>query len=216
MKILIDNGHGSNTAGKRSPDGLLREYKYARLIAKRVVEDLKGMGYDAEQLVTEELDIKLESRTKRANAVCTKLGAKNVLLVSIHCNAAPPNDNQWHKARGWCAYTSVGQTQGDKLADCLYEAAEEQLAGYASTFTEEDRRNKQRAIRTDVSDGDKDLEASFWILRKTACPAVLTENLFQDNRADVSYLLSLEGQRAITQLHVQGIVRYIERYGKGK
>lgn len=26
MKILIDNGHGENTPGKRSPDGSLREY----------------------------------------------------------------------------------------------------------------------------------------------------------------------------------------------
>ena len=29
MKILIDNGHGENTPGKRSPDGSLREYAYA-------------------------------------------------------------------------------------------------------------------------------------------------------------------------------------------
>lgn len=213
MKILIDNGHGSNTAGKCSPDKSLREYKYARLIATRIVEELKGMGYDAERLVTEELDIKLETRTKRANAYCSKLGAKNVLLVSVHCNAAPPNDSQWHAARGWCAFTSKGQTRGDKLADCLYEAAERELSGYASTFTEKDRQGKQRAIRTDMSDGDKDLEEQFWILRKTACAAVLTENLFQDNKQDVSYLLSLEGQRAIVQLHVQGILSYIERYG---
>jgi N-acetylmuramoyl-L-alanine amidase len=26
MKILIDNGHGIDTPGKRSPDGVLREY----------------------------------------------------------------------------------------------------------------------------------------------------------------------------------------------
>lgn len=32
MKILIDNGHGENTPGKRSPDGKLREYlMHARL-----------------------------------------------------------------------------------------------------------------------------------------------------------------------------------------
>ena len=27
MKILIDNGHGENTPGKRSPDGSLRVYR---------------------------------------------------------------------------------------------------------------------------------------------------------------------------------------------
>ena len=30
MKILIDNGHGLNTPGKRSPDGTLIEAIYTR------------------------------------------------------------------------------------------------------------------------------------------------------------------------------------------
>ena len=33
MIVLIDNGHGIDTPGKRSPDGKLREYKYCRQIA---------------------------------------------------------------------------------------------------------------------------------------------------------------------------------------
>ena len=33
MKILIDNGHGQETAGKRSPDGRLLEWSYNREIA---------------------------------------------------------------------------------------------------------------------------------------------------------------------------------------
>lgn len=41
MKVLIDNGHGANTPGKRSPDGRLREYAYAREIAGRVVFELR-------------------------------------------------------------------------------------------------------------------------------------------------------------------------------
>ena len=32
MKILIDNGHGENTPGKRSPDGTFREYAYTCLL----------------------------------------------------------------------------------------------------------------------------------------------------------------------------------------
>ena len=38
MKILIDNGHGENTPGKRSPDGTFREYAYTREIADEVDE----------------------------------------------------------------------------------------------------------------------------------------------------------------------------------
>ena len=44
MKILIDNGHGENTPGKRSPDGRFREYKYNREIARAVVEHLQLRG----------------------------------------------------------------------------------------------------------------------------------------------------------------------------
>ena len=59
MKILIDNGHGQSTPGKRSPDGLFREPFYNREIARRVVSDLLDRGYDAELLVPEDDDVSL-------------------------------------------------------------------------------------------------------------------------------------------------------------
>ena len=62
MVILIDPGHGIDTLGKRSPDGRLREYKYAREIAAEVVKRLKTMDYNAQLLVTEENDISLGTR----------------------------------------------------------------------------------------------------------------------------------------------------------
>ena len=40
IKVLVDNGYGVETPGKRSPDGR-REYKYAREIAASVVDRLK-------------------------------------------------------------------------------------------------------------------------------------------------------------------------------
>ena len=45
MKILIDNGHGANTQGKRSPDGRLIEALYTREIAIRVEHELCKRGY---------------------------------------------------------------------------------------------------------------------------------------------------------------------------
>ena len=47
MKILIDNGHGCNTPGKRSPDGRFREYAWAREIARAVVADINDLGSGA-------------------------------------------------------------------------------------------------------------------------------------------------------------------------
>ena len=49
------------------------------------------------------------------NEVCGRYGTANVVLVSIHCNAAG-NGAEWMNARGWSAYTSKGKTKADKLA----------------------------------------------------------------------------------------------------
>nr|DAE96319.1 MAG TPA: Cell wall hydrolase autolysin [Caudoviricetes sp.] len=194
MKILIDNGHGENTPGKRSPDGELREYSYTREIADRVVLELTKRGYDAERIVKENVDVPLVERARRVNEVCGRLGSSKVILVSIHCNAA--GNGGWLKARGWSAYTSIGRTKADKLADRLYESARMYFTG--------------QRIREDRSDGDPDWEEGFYILRKTKCPAVLTENFFQDNQEDVAYLLSSEGKQAIVDVHVEGIINYIK------
>ena len=56
MKILLDNGHGEETAGKRSPDGSFREYAWAREIARRIETELKNRGYDVQRIVPEEQD----------------------------------------------------------------------------------------------------------------------------------------------------------------
>lgn len=201
MKVLIGNGHGNTTPGKRSPDGRLLEWKYTREIAKEVVKRLKEQGYNADLVVPEDTDISLTERANRVNRWCDKLGSKNVCFVSIHCNAAG-NGSTWMNARGWEAWTSVGQTQGDKLADCLYDAAEQVLKPLIPDVK----------IRTDHTDGDRDKESNFTVLQKTKCAAVLTENMFQDNKEDVEWLLSNCGRDAITRLHVDGIKAYITKY----
>lgn len=199
MKILIDNGHGENTPGKRSPDGLFREYKYVREIAEEIERELIARGYDAERIVKETVDVPLSERSRRINEICGRLGTANVILVSIHCNAAG-NGEEWKTARGWAAYTSKGKTKADKLADFLYEAAENNFPG--------------KTIRKDFQDGDPDWEENFHMLAKTKCPAVLTENFFMDNQKDVSYLLSLEGRTSIVRAHIEGIINYIKSVGK--
>lgn len=153
MKVLIDNGHGSNTPGKRSPDGRLREYAYTREIAERLVMELRKNGIDAERIVKEEIDVPLAERCRRAN----EYKASEAVLVSIHCNAAG-NGSDWMSARGWEAWTSVGKTKADKLATCLYENAEHCLPGMK--------------IRKDMTDGDQDKENGFYILKHTKCPAL--------------------------------------------
>lgn len=192
MKILIDNGHGSNTLGKCSPDGKLREYAWARDIASRLVAELKKRGLDAERIVTEETDISLRERCRRVNAICAKLGSKNVMLISIHINAAK-SDGEWHDASGWSGWIAPNASQKSKiLAQILYdEAAKRNLKGNRSV----------PSCRYWVG--------NFAIVRDTNCPSVLTENLFQDNKAEVEFLMSERGKQEIVNLHADAIQKYI-------
>lgn len=195
MIVLIDNGHGIDTPGKRSVDGELLEYKYNREIAQSVYKILtEKYGCDVKLIVTEENDISLGERVRRIN----KYDKNNCFLVSIHCNAAG-NGKEWTNATGWSVWTSRGQTKGDILADCMYNAAKEILTPM----------NKK--IRTDFTDGDADYESDFYILKKSACPACLTENFFMDNKEDKEFLLSEEGKKAIVNIHVQGIIKFLEK-----
>lgn len=196
MKILVDNGHGVETPGKRSPDGRLREYQYCRDIAAALVELLKAAGYDAQLLVPEIRDVPLnkgtDTRVKRVNNICAQLGAANVLLVSIHNNAAG-SKGQWLTARGWSGYVAQNASANSKrLAECLADAAAAQGL------------KVRKPLAT-----QKYWVQSLAICRETKCPAVLTENLFQDNRQDVDYLLTAEGRAAIVQLHFVGILNYL-------
>lgn len=194
MKILIDNGHGHNTPGKRSPDGQFLEAIFTRQLAKRIVADLIDRGYDTERLTPEDEDIPLKDRVNRVNAICRAEGIKNTILISIHVNAAG-DGTQWHTATGWSCYTCKGQTASDTLATTLYQAAIKNFPG--------------RRIRTDFSDGDSDWEENFYLLRNTWCPAVLTENFFMDSRSDLEYLQSRAGKQAIIDTHVEGIADFL-------
>ena len=196
MKILLDNGHGIDTPGKRSPDGHFREYAYNRYLAFLIRERLLALGLDAQLVVPEREDISLKERCRRVNAICRQLGNDLVILLSIHVNAAG-NGQNWLDARGWSCFTTRGKTKADELATSLYEAAKNHLPGMK--------------IRTDFSDGDPDIEKDFYIIRHSSCPAVLTENLFMDNQQDVAFLESEEGAKAIVNLHVDGILQYLSK-----
>ncbi len=196
MKILIDAGHGIDTPGKRSPDGSFLEYLWNRQMADLVLTRLRAGGMDADLVVTETNDITLRTRAMRVNRVCDRLGASNVLLVSIHANAAG-NGKSWMNATGWECHTSPGKTRSDELAETFYKSFE-------SAFPE-------KRMRRDWSDGDSDWESKFYILTKTRCPAVLLENFFYDNRSECAWLL-LEGTKVrIADAIVAGLKKFLKK-----
>lgn len=194
MLILIDPGHGIDTPGKRSPDGKFLEYLWNRQIADLLLDRFMKMGIDASMVVTETNDISLATRVQRVNRICSKVGASNVILLSIHSNAAG-DGSKWMSAQGWSCYTSKGETKSDAIAECLYDAFEAEFA--------------DRKIRKDMSDGDRDWEENFYVLQKSKCPAVLLENFFYDNRDECAWLLKNETKERIADAIVKGIVQYI-------
>lgn len=220
MKVVIlGTAHGKNVGGKRSPDNSLEEYRYSREIVNRLRTALEARGCVVyvdmpEDVVPLPQQQELRLRCSYVNKLCKKYGKDKCLYVSIHVNAAG-GEGKWMLAGGWCAYTSKGTTVSDTLAEYLYEAAEKHLSGYAEMMEEGKKdgsySSKQTPIRTDKSDGDKDMEADFFVLKHTACAAVLTENLFMDNKRDVSFLLSEKGKQSIVALHRDGILNFIEQ-----
>lgn len=191
MKVLIDNGHGENTPGKRSPDGRLREWSYTREIADLVVAGLRKKGIDAERIVKEDSDVPLSERCRRANNIYRDTG-KKAILVSIHCNAAGLGAS-WMNAYGWSVFVSNNASlNSKKLAESLAQVAE--------------------CIPVPVRKpmpGQSYWEQNLAICRDTNCPAVLTENFFQDNKKDVEYLLSREGKDTVARIHIEGILKYL-------
>lgn len=193
MIILIDNGHGIETPGKRSPDSSFLEYLWNRQVANRIMDSLLCMRYDARLVVPETNDVTLRNRINRVNTICNKEGVGNVILVSIHSNAA--GNGGWMNAKGWSCYTSKGNTKGDRIAECMYDSFELEF--------------QDRKIRTDKSDGDRDYEENFYVLSKSRCPAVLLENFFYDNKEECEWLLKEETKDRIAWAAVRGIIRYI-------
>lgn len=196
MIIILDAGHGIETKGKRSPDGKLLEYAYCREIRDLIKERLTKLGYTVAYTVDDEMDMKLSRRCKIVNNICNAHDCE-CILISIHCNAAG-NGQNWMQAKGWSVFISQNASNKSKiLADCLFDAAKNENL-------------KTRQYKPNQKYWVQDLA----MCRDTKCPAVLTENLFQDNQEDVSFLLSEEGKNSIVTLHVEGILSYIKQLQK--
>ena len=152
--IILGTAHLKSTPGKCSPDKKFFEYQYSREICKNVKSILENMGYnviidiEADDVENMTPSKELVLRCNIVNNLVKKY--KDCIYVSIHVNAAG-SDGKWHEATGWEAYTSKGVTKADKLATCLYKAAESNLKG--------------KKIRKDTGDGDPDKEAGFYVLK---------------------------------------------------
>ena len=194
---LLDAGHGGmvNGAYVTAPkkmytfeDGyVIYEGVFNRLVTNEVAAILGMEGIDYRLVVTEQDDISLPERVIRANRWHDTL--KNCVYISLHANAGG--------GHGFEIYTSIGQTDSDRLANEMFIA-------YKDSFPD-------MTARADLQDGDYDKEANFYVLRQTKCPAMLIESGFMDDRGDAEWMMSKEGVKEIAAAIVKGIKR-IENY----
>jgi hypothetical protein len=178
VKITLDAGHGPDTAGKRSPDGSLREFKFNSRVADIVKENL--LKYEDVQIRFAHVsnrDVPLGERTDGANTW------KSDLYFSIHANAY---GNGWNDAQGieTYAYTS-------KPKEAMILAAEVQNG----LIRETGRPN--RGVKT------KDLH----VLRETHMTAVLIECGFMTNKEECELLKSEEYRQKCAKACENGIVK---------
>lgn len=74
---IIDFAHGSDVAGKQSPDGRHKEYLWSRKVGKMLAESLKHEGFEVAFTNTKDTEIGLSRRKEIANNLDTPRGELN-------------------------------------------------------------------------------------------------------------------------------------------
>jgi len=170
---MIDAGHGPETAGKRSPDGLLREFNFNSTVADLVKQHLIENGFKVFFAHKAHVDVPLTTRVKLANRL-------NVdAFVSIHANAF---GNNWNSANGIETYVYPTASNESIVLATLVQSA------LITACNRADRGVKK---------------ANFAVLRETRMPAILIECGFMTNREEAALLMKkayrLQCAKAIAQ-----------------
>jgi N-acetylmuramoyl-L-alanine amidase len=187
---VLDNGHGEDTPGKRSPvltDGRqFREYLFNREVVDQMLSMLDGHGIRVHRLVPEVEDIALDIRVARANDLNRK---NSCVLVAVHSNAYG-DGLRFTVPRGIATFHYEDSAAGQRIAQ-VFQKNLVQVTGW-----------RDRGVR----------KANFQILRETDMPAILTETGFYTNREQLEYLLDPAWRERIAAAHVEAITE-IEAMG---
>ncbi|MEK3955290.1 N-acetylmuramoyl-L-alanine amidase family protein [Psychrobacillus sp. FSL K6-1464] len=180
--IALDDGHGIETAGKRTPvvpelGRPIKENEFNRAVVKIMDEHLRFIGFKTLLVAPTDADTSLVARTNLANSK----GAD--AYFSIHFDAM---GNVWGSAEGHSIFVYPGSTTSKKLAECVAE------------FLKQGTVQKWRGIR----------EQNFHVLRETKMPCILSENGFMDNPREARLMINTDFQKEVAKEHVQGICKY--------
>ncbi|MBR0596692.1 N-acetylmuramoyl-L-alanine amidase family protein [Sinanaerobacter chloroacetimidivorans] len=183
LVVMLDPGHGESTAGKRSPDGTLKEYEFNRTVANKMKNILEAQGIEVLLTVNDDSDPSLANRCESAN------NSDADIFVSIHANAFG-NGKEWTTPKGWEIYHYQGSVLGNRLAAAIS----------SSNFPEIGILN--RGIKT----------GNLYVIKNTYIPAVLIEHGFFTNIEEVELLKSDEWRDKAAQYNAEGIMNFLNSY----
>lgn len=166
------NKPGVYTKGYVHEDGtFIREGEFNRNVLKELIQLINKDRKMLWKIITPGFkDITLRHRVEYANHMQKIHG--NCVYVSIHGNAGGGN--------GFEVYTSVGETESDKIAD-------------------EWIKQMKKEFPKRVDRGEKD--RNFYVIRHTICPAILTESFFMDTLKDCKLMNSEAGVKKVAMAH---------------
>ena len=180
IKIALDAGHGLNTVGKQTPDGI-KEWSLNDKVCDKIQEFL--CGYDLEIIRLDNDEGKVDESLQNRFARYIKSGAE--LLVSIHHNALK---STWSSATGVEVYTDKNPTAEDiKLAEIIYN----KMVAYTGL--------RGRGVK----------QSDFYIINQDRIPAVLCEGGFMDGANDYKIITSEAGQKAYAKAVAEGIAEFL-------
>jgi len=183
MVLAIDDGHGMQTAGKRTPkfeDGsFIHENEFNRACAEFLRQAAIRCGITPVMCAPGDADHSLANRVAVAN------NAKADVFVSIHYNAY---NSVWNSTKGgvetW--YYKTSKT-GPRLAALVQK---ELVKG---------TKQENRGIKA----GD------FYVTRKTSMPAILVECGFMDYRPEADLMLKESFQKETAEDICRGVCAFL-------
>lgn len=180
IKIGLDAGHGLNTAGKQTPDGI-KEWVLNDKVRDKVVALLKD--YDVEIIHADNDEGNVDESLASRLAKYKKEGV--VAFVSIHHNAFT---GSWNNATGVEVFTDKKATSKDtKLAECIYN----RLVKYTGL--------KGRGVKKE----------DWYVINQSVIPAVLVEGGFMDSNIDYKVITSEAGQNAYAKAVAEGLIEFL-------
>ena len=190
--IILGSAHGVETAGKRSPNGELLEWKWSREMCTKLKKELQEDGYRCVIDYEGDNEIGLGNRCQIVNNYCRYFGSSKCLYFSIHVNAHH-SDGTWTSAKGWESHIAKKASDNSKkIANILAEEIE----------------NRDIKLRRPTKTQNYWCN-DFYVLKHTLSPAVLVESGFMDNEDDCKWLLSKEGKEKLLDAYKTSIERYV-------